>query len=395
MTRSACGSKAQRRTAHRLHAWIASSFLLAMTRCDAGLLSVRPSAALGEGLAGHLAGGLVLDGDGLHGGGGAEGEGLGVERAFSRGRAAVGGVVDAGLSRTAEGHLGRLGERRGAANGGSSHSGRLTGAAAVARVTSVTARRLAAAVAGVASVVAAVGAVAARTSVAFDVEGCAHAGREVVVGGAQFVEVDDVAGGVGARLANVVEALAGLGHEDDAVGEDLDGVAALVGALADADGRVGVHRRGVSPVARVQVVDEDGLGDDFALVGTREGGDVGRAFGGDSHAEAALVGGVTDQVEVVAQAGLGAVGVDLDALEQLLDELSAFSLALTVGDEGSAAHFAEHSRHLGGELQFGTVAHLSSGAGVSHSGLILAQEDLAALAFHTDGRTGASGELED
>ena len=355
-----------------------------MTRSVSGLLRVRASAALGEGLGSHLTAHLVLDGDGLHGGGGAEGEGLGVERAFTGGRAAVGGVVGAGAFRLGDGHLGGVGERRGAADGGSSHDGRLAGAAAVAR-TAVTARGFAAAVAraAVTSVVAAArrGAVA----VAFDIQGCAHAGGEVVVGGAQLVEVDDVAGGVGAGLADVVEALGGLGHEDDAVGEDLDGVAALVGALADADGRVGVHRRGVSPVAGVQVVDEDGLGDDFALVGTREGGDVGRALSGDSHAEAALVGGVAHQVEVVAQTGLAAVGADLDALQQLLDESAAFSLSLTVGDEGSAPDFAEHSRHLGGELHLGTVAHLSSGAGVGHSGLILAQVDLAAFALRTDG----------
>ena len=48
-------------------------------------------------------------------------------------------------------------------------------------------------------------------AVAAHVEGSADAGREVVVGGAQLVEVDDVAGGVGAGLADVVEASVVLG----------------------------------------------------------------------------------------------------------------------------------------------------------------------------------------
>ena len=69
------------------------------------------SIALGEGLGGHGAAALVLDGDGLDGRGRGQGEGLAVERAFSRGRAAVGGVVHAGVFWAAHGHLCRLSER--------------------------------------------------------------------------------------------------------------------------------------------------------------------------------------------------------------------------------------------------------------------------------------------
>ena len=70
---------------------------------------------------------------------------------------------------------------------------------------------------------------------------------------------------------------------------------------------------------------------------------------------------------------------------------------LAVGDEGGAAHFAEHAGHLGGELHLGTLAHLSRGAGVSHRGLVLAQDDLAALAlrcYSATVRFGVSETLE-
>ena len=82
-------------------------------------------------------------------------------------------------------------------------------------------------------------------------------------------------------------------------------------------------------------------------------------------------------------------------MHQLLDEQSAFGLAQAVGDECGAAHLAEHACHLCGELHLGTVAHLGLGAGVSHGGLILTKDNFSVFALVTDGRSGASGELED
>lgn len=60
--------------------------------------------ALGEGAAGHCARDVVLHGDGLHRGGVGQRQGLGVGGAGAGRRAAVGGVVDGGVSEAADGH---------------------------------------------------------------------------------------------------------------------------------------------------------------------------------------------------------------------------------------------------------------------------------------------------
>ena len=65
---------------------------------------VAVAAGLGEQLACDFTRLIVLDGDGLHGGSVTQGECLTVERALSRRRTAVGGVVDLSAVRTADAH---------------------------------------------------------------------------------------------------------------------------------------------------------------------------------------------------------------------------------------------------------------------------------------------------
>ena len=81
---------------------------------------------LGERLAGHGAGGAVLDGDGLHRGGVAQGQRSAVESARGRGRAAISGVADFRTAFSAHRHLGGLRKRSGAADGGRSYGHGLT-----------------------------------------------------------------------------------------------------------------------------------------------------------------------------------------------------------------------------------------------------------------------------
>ena len=66
--------------------------------------------AFGEGLGGDSAAYAVLDGDGFHSGGVAEGEGFAVEAALSGGGAAVGGVADFAVGRAGDGYLSGVGE---------------------------------------------------------------------------------------------------------------------------------------------------------------------------------------------------------------------------------------------------------------------------------------------
>ena len=89
-----------------------------------GLIVVRlvVVAALGEGLRGNFAALTVLDGDGLHGSGVAQGECCAVERALSRWHAAVGGVADLRAVRPADAHRGGLGKRRLTADGRSRYA---------------------------------------------------------------------------------------------------------------------------------------------------------------------------------------------------------------------------------------------------------------------------------
>jgi len=179
---------------------------------------VAAAAALGEELGADRAAHLVLDGDGLHGGGRAQGEGLGVERAGDGGRAAVGGVVDAGVVSGADAHLGRLSEGRGAADGGSCH-----GVGACRRATVVAATRVASR-----GVRARRGAVAVSPRILCLVFGhCRGDGREglhragLAVDG-DLLGVDDIAELQGAGVlegwaAEVVE-LGGVGQEADVDG---------------------------------------------------------------------------------------------------------------------------------------------------------------------------------
>ena len=60
---------------------------------------------LGVSAAGHAGADAILDGDGLHGGGLTQGDGLLVLQALVGRRRAVNGVEDAGTCRTAHGHL--------------------------------------------------------------------------------------------------------------------------------------------------------------------------------------------------------------------------------------------------------------------------------------------------
>ena len=204
--------------------------------------------------------------------------------------------------------------------------------------------------AGAAATGATSAAVAARgAAVAADGEGRRDGGREGEARGGHAVEVEH-------------EALL-VGH--DAVGEDFQRVAALVGRFADADGRAGVEGRGVAPQAGVQVVHQDGLRDGLALGGAAEGGGELAAVARDLHRNGLGVGGVVHQVQVVEQRGLAAVGVNHDVLQQALDEQAAVGLLVAVGDERGASHFAKHTGHLSGELHLGAVRHLRVGAGVA------------------------------
>ena len=220
--------------------------------------------------------------------------------------------------------------------------------------------------AGAAATGATSAAVAARgAAVAADGEGRRDGGREGEARGGHAVEVEHEALLVGARLAEGSPGVLRLGFEDDAVGEDLQRVAALVGALADADGRVGVEGRGVAPEAGVEVVHHDALRDGFALGGAAEGGGELVRVARDLHGDGLGVGGVVHQVQVVEEACLRAVLVHHDALQQAFDEQAAVGLLVAVGDEAGAPHFAEHACHLCGELHLGTVRHLCVGAGVA------------------------------
>ena len=95
-----------------------------------GLIIVR---AQREGLGGHGAADTVLDGDGLHGGGNAQAEGLAVEIALCGGGVAVSGVTDFGSCRAGDAHLGALLKRSGTADHRSIHGSGL-GAAVVTGV---------------------------------------------------------------------------------------------------------------------------------------------------------------------------------------------------------------------------------------------------------------------
>ena len=111
---------------------------------------------------------------------------------------------------------------------------------------------------------------AAHASVAGHSQGCRDGGREGEAGGGHAVEVEHEAALICARLAEGSPGILRLGFQHDAVGEDLQRVAALVGRFADADGRAGVEGRGVAPQAGVQVVHHDGLRDGLALGGAAE-----------------------------------------------------------------------------------------------------------------------------
>ena len=84
-----------------------------------------------------------------------------------------------------------------------------------------------------------------------------------------------------------------------------------------------------------------------------------------------FVGNCVSQLQIILQGSLAAVLVDDDALQQALHQLTAVGFLVTVGDQSGAAYLAEHTGHLGGELHFGTVAHLSVGARVGNRDLRL------------------------
>ena len=331
------------------------------------------AAALGEGAGGYRAVEAAAEGDGLHGGGVGEGQRLAVEGAAGAGGAAVGGVADFRSALGAHGHRGALGEGGAAADGGRvDRRGAAAAGATRARV-----------------------AVAARgRAVTSHGEGCADGGREGEAGGRHTAQVEHESLGVGARLSEGSPGVLRLGLEDDAVGEDLQRVAAFVGRFADADGRAGVEGRRVAPQAGAQVVHHDGLRDGFALGGTAEGGGELAGVARDLHRDGLSVAGVVHQVQVVLQGGLAAVGVDEDAVQQTLDEGAAVGLAEAVGDEAGAPHLAEHTGHLSGQLHLGTLAHLGVGAGVADCGGLLLEDDTALGALLTHGVAGLADILD-
>ena len=88
-----------------------------------GLFNFAFAAAFGEGFGGDGAAHTILDGDGFHCGGVAQGEGFAVERAFSGGRAAIGGVAELSFGGAAEGYLGGFLKGGGSADGGGFYGG--------------------------------------------------------------------------------------------------------------------------------------------------------------------------------------------------------------------------------------------------------------------------------
>ena len=234
---------------------------------------------------------------------------------------------------------------------------------------------------------------AALGTVASDGEEGADGGREVVVLAGDAFDADDVAYAITVDLAEVGAGELGLGLEDDAVGVDLDGVASLVGVLADADGIEGVEGGSVAPDAGGLVVDEDGFRDDFAGGGAGEGGDVGILGGADGHGDALAVGGVVDEAEVVVEFRL--VLVDLDEAHDAFDEFAAFGLLVAVGLECYAAYFAEHGGDDGGELEACAVVHLLGGLWVADGGCFLLEDDSALGALLAHGVAGFADVLDD
>ena len=86
--------------------------------------------ALGERLGCDFAGDAVFDGDGLHGGGRAQGEGSAVLGALRGRSGAVRGIADGRAVRTGDGHLGGLGERSSTADLRENGNGARQGSAA-------------------------------------------------------------------------------------------------------------------------------------------------------------------------------------------------------------------------------------------------------------------------